>query len=94
MHGLFPGILVGVGVLFLFAALGLNNTFLGLVLAHSALATPFVVITLAAGLTQVDLRDGGAKPAPPMRVLLSVAFPGIRTSIATAALFAFLLPFD
>ncbi len=92
-----PGVLVGIGVLFLFAWLGLNNTFAGLVLAHSAVAMPFVVVTVAAGLTRVDHgveMAAASLGAPPLRVLLTVTLPALRTSVATAALFAFLASFD
>jgi putative spermidine/putrescine transport system permease protein len=92
-----PGVLVGIGVLFLFAWLGLNNTALGLMLAHSAVALPFVVVTIAAGLTQVDRGleiAAQSLGASPRRVLLTITLPALRTSIATAALFAFLASFD
>jgi putative spermidine/putrescine transport system permease protein len=92
-----PGVLMGVGVLFLFAWLGLNNTFAGLVLAHSAVALPFVVVTVSAGLAQIDQSleiAAQSLGAPPLRVLLTVTLPALRASIATAALFAFLASFD
>jgi putative spermidine/putrescine transport system permease protein len=92
-----PGILVGVGTLFLFAPLGLNNTFVGLVLAHSAVALPFVFITVSAGLAQVDQSLEMAAQslgAPPFRVLMTVTLPALRTSVTIAALFAFLASFD
>jgi putative spermidine/putrescine transport system permease protein len=43
-----PGILIGVGVLFLYSRLGLNNTLIGLVLAHATVALPFVAVTMDA----------------------------------------------
>ena len=49
-----PGVLFGVAVLFLYAQLRLNNTLLGLVLAHAAVALPFVTVLMEAGAAQLD----------------------------------------
>jgi putative spermidine/putrescine transport system permease protein len=92
-----PGVLFGIAVLFLYAQLGLNNTLLGLVLAHAALALPFVIVLMEAGIAQLDrsLEVAAASlGAPPLRVLLTVTLPMLRPSILSAALFAFLASFD
>jgi putative spermidine/putrescine transport system permease protein len=94
---LVPSVLLGIGVLFLYARLGLNNSFAGLVLAHAALALPFVVVTVEAGLMQLDpalalaARSLGAGY---MTMLATVTLPLIRGSVTAAALFAFLTSFD
>jgi len=49
-----PVILVAVGVFHLYAKLGLNYTLAGVVIAHVALALPFVVITVMSGLKGYD----------------------------------------
>ena len=49
-----PVIILAVGLYFAFAPLGLTNTYLGLILAHTALAAPFVVITVLATLPGFD----------------------------------------
>ena len=49
-----PVIIVGVGTFFYFARLGLVGTFFGLVLAHTALALPLVVIAVVATLEGFD----------------------------------------
>ena len=49
-----PVILCGVGVFLLYAKLGLNNTLLGLVLAHTCLALPLVFITVSAAFSSFD----------------------------------------
>ena len=43
-----PVVITAVGMYFFFAPLGLTDSYLGLILAHTALATPFVVITVSA----------------------------------------------
>ena len=92
-----PGVLFGVAVLFLYAQLRLNNTLLGLVLAHSALALPFVTVLMEAGAAQLDrsLEVAAASlGASPLRVIATVTLPLLRPSILSAALFAFLASFD
>ena len=42
-----PGVITAVGLYFFFAPIGLTGSYLGLILAHTALATPFVVIPVA-----------------------------------------------
>jgi putative spermidine/putrescine transport system permease protein len=94
---LVPSVLLGIGVLFLYARLGLNNSFVGLVLAHATLALPFVVVTVEAGLAQLDpalalaARSLGAGT---LTMLATVILPLIRGSVTAAALFAFLTSFD
>ena len=44
------GILIAIGIFLLYAQLGLNNTLTGIVLAHSVMAIPLVVITVASSL--------------------------------------------
>ena len=41
-----PVVIVAVGIYFFFAPLGLTDSLLGLILAHTALGAPFVVITV------------------------------------------------
>ena len=49
-----PGVITAVGLYFFFAPIGLTGSYLGLILAHTALATPFVVITVGATLQSFD----------------------------------------
>ncbi len=92
-----PSVLIGVGVLFLYSRLGLNNTMIGLVLAHATLALPFVAVTMEAGLAQLDpalflaARSLGANY---LRALTSVVLPVARGSVIASVLFAFLTSFD
>ena len=50
-----PTVLVAVGVFHLYAILDLNYTLAGVVLAHTALAVPFVVISVLASLRSCDM---------------------------------------
>ena len=49
-----PVILIAVGVFSLYAKLGLNYTLTGIVIAHTALALPFVIVTVMSGLQNYD----------------------------------------
>ena len=49
-----PVVISAVGIYFLYAPFGLVNSFVGLILSHTVLATPFVVITVTATLDGFD----------------------------------------
>jgi putative spermidine/putrescine transport system permease protein len=94
---LIPAIVIGLGIYLYFARLGLTGTTLGLVLAHTTLAVPFVIVTCSAGIRQVDVNAelaartmGASEPLVLRRVIL----PQIVPSIISGALFAFLISFD
>ena len=92
-----PLILVGIGAFFLFARLDLLNTLPGLVLAHSCLAIPFVIISVAAGLRSYDMNQelvARSLGASRLRAFLTVTLPQIRFSIVSGMLFAFITSFD
>jgi putative spermidine/putrescine transport system permease protein len=92
-----PVVITAVGIFFFFARLGLVSTYLGLVLAHSALATPFVLIAITATLSGFDhnlVRAGLSLGASPLTVFFRVTMPIIMPGLIAAALFAFITSFD
>lgn len=92
-----PVILIGIGAFFLYAALGINNTIGGLVLAHTVLAIPLVAITVLSGLKSYDMNQelvARSLGANRWRAFLQVTMPQIRFSIVSGALFAFNASFD
>lgn len=92
-----PIVIVAIGVYFLLAQFGLNNTMAGLVLAHSVLAMPFVMIALSAGLANFDMtleKAARSLGASWTRTFLTVTVPNLKGSIATAAFLAFLTSLD
>lgn len=92
-----PVIMIAIGVFFLYAKLGMINSISGLVLAHSMLAMPLVVIVVASGLKSYDMnqemvaRSLGASRA---YAFLTVTLPQIRFSVITGGLLAFLTSLD
>lgn len=92
-----PLILVAVGAFFVYSRLGLNNTLTGLVLAHTMLAIPFVLIAVCNGLAGFDPdleRAARGLGASPVRAFLTVTLPQIRISVISGMLFAFVTSFD
>jgi len=92
-----PVVIAAVGLYFFFAPLGLTGNYAGLILAHTALATPFVVITVSATLQSFDMnlaRAAASLGAPPFMVFRTVILPLILPGLASGALFAFATSFD
>jgi putative spermidine/putrescine transport system permease protein len=92
-----PVVITAVGVYFFYAKLGLLNTYTGLILAHTTLATPFVVITVTATLMGFDhslSRAAAGLGAPPHTVFFKVIMPLILPGMISGALFAFGTSFD
>ncbi len=92
-----PVVITAVGTYFLFAPLGLTNNFAGLVLAHTVLAVPFVVITVSATLQGFDVtlvRAASSLGAPPLTVFRRVMLPLILPGVVSGAVFAFATSFD
>jgi putative spermidine/putrescine transport system permease protein len=92
-----PNILIAIGVFFVFARLGLNNTLLGLALVDTMLALPFVLVTVTSGLQSFDTnQELAARSLGASRLVafLTVTAPQIKMSIVAGALFAFVTAFD
>jgi putative spermidine/putrescine transport system permease protein len=92
-----PRIIVAVALYIVYARVGLVGTSLGLVLGHTVLSVPPVVITMMAVLKTYDDRlDQAAASlgAPPWRRLRHVTFPLVRTGMVASFLFAFITSFD
>lgn len=92
-----PVIIVAAGTYFFFSNLGLVQTFTGIVLAHTILGTPFVVITVTATLSGFDrdlTRAAESLGASPANAFFRVIFPLIAPGVVSGALFAFITSLD
>ncbi|SCM76465.1 putative ABC transpoter (Permease component) [uncultured Pleomorphomonas sp.] len=92
-----PVVITAIGVYFAFAPLRLTGTYTGLIIAHTALGAPFVVITVSATLSQFDsslARAASSLGAPPLVAFRRVILPIIVPGVASGALFAFATSFD
>ncbi|WP_409190561.1 ABC transporter permease subunit [Bradyrhizobium sp. RDM4] len=93
----FPTIVVGVACYLGLVNLGLIGTKIGVVLAHSIGAIAYVVVIVAATLSNFDQRlEQAAKSmrAGPIRTFVRVTLPLIRPGIIGGAVFAFISSFD
>lgn len=79
------------------AGLGLIDSFLGVVVAHTLLAVPYVLVTVTAALATVDLRQEQASRslgATPLQTIRWVIVPQIMPGILTGGIFAFIISWD
>ncbi|SDS22425.1 putative spermidine/putrescine transport system permease protein [Halopseudomonas litoralis] len=92
-----PVIISAAGMYFFFAKLSLNETYLGVILAHTVLGTPFVVITVTSTLVGFDhslIKASLSLGASPIRTFFSVVLPSIRPGVISGGLFALATSFD
>lgn len=94
---LVPVIVLALGMYLYFSRLGSTGTTLALVLGHAVYVIPFVIVTVAAGVRQLDPAIEFAATmvgAPRHTVFFQVVLPQLVPSIVAGALFAFLISFD
>ena len=92
-----PLIISAAGMYFFYSRVGLQGTYLGVVLAHAALGIPFVIITVTATLSGFDrslTRASANLGAGPVRTFFKVQMPLILPGVISGALFAFITSFD
>lgn len=92
-----PVILVAIGIFYVYVQLKLVNSLLGIVLAHTLLALPLVLMVVSAALKGFDFNQemvarslGASRP----RAFLTVTLPQLRFAVVSAALLSFLSSFD
>lgn len=86
-----PAVVLGVGLQSLFVQLGVNSSYFAVIVAHTVIAIPFVVITVSGALAGIDRRveraaeSLGASPLMVFRkVTLPLAMPGVLSGAALA----------
>jgi putative spermidine/putrescine transport system permease protein len=92
-----PIVVVGVSTYLYFARLGLNDSYVGLILVHAALGAPFVVTTVLATLQNFNhnlVRASLSLGASPLETFFRVTLPVIAPGVISGALFAFATSFD
>ena len=92
-----PRMIIAVGMFYVFAQMGLVGTVLGLVIGHTVVAVPYVVMTMMAVLRNYDTRlDLAAQSlgARPLAALRHVTFPILGAGMLSSFLFAFATSFD
>ena len=92
-----PVILIAIAVFYVYVKLKLVNTLAGIVLAHSMLALPLVVMIVSSALASYDMnQERVARSLGASRTIafLTVTLPQIRFAVISSALLAFLTSFD
>ena len=92
-----PLIISAAGMYFFYSRIGMQGTYWGVVLAHAALGTPFVIITVTATLIGFDkslVRAAANMGAGPVLTFFKVQMPLILPGVVSGALFAFITSFD
>lgn len=92
-----PLIISAAGMYFFYSRVGLQGTYVGVVLAHAVLGIPFVIITVTATLVGFDqslTRAAANMGAGPVRTFFKIQMPLILPGVVSGALFAFITSFD
>lgn len=92
-----PHMIIAVGLFYFYSRVGLVGTSLGLILGHTVIVVPYVVLTMMAVLRNYDTRlDLAAQSlgAGPIATLRHVTFPILAAGLMSSFLFAFAISFD
>jgi putative spermidine/putrescine transport system permease protein len=94
---LFPAAAFGIGILGWLGMLRLNGSMIGVLIAHLVLCAPFAYRPIAVSLRQIDRSLTEAAlilGAEPRQALTRVVLPLLRSGIAAALMFSFIISFD
>lgn len=94
---LLPTIVLGLGILIVFAAMGLLATFPGLVLAHLTITLPYalrVLTTSLSGMNIVIEEAAASLGARPLTIFRRVTLPLMVPGLVAATALCFLVSFD
>ncbi|SDH86977.1 putative spermidine/putrescine transport system permease protein [Vibrio xiamenensis] len=92
-----PLIITAAGMFFFYTQFNLAGSYLGVIIAHAALGTPFVIITVNAALAGFDhslVNASLGMGAKPTYTFFKIIMPLIRPGVISGALFAFVTSFD
>lgn len=92
-----PSVVLSVALYIVFSRLGILSTFGGIVLGHTVLCAPYVVILLTVAIRGFDERIeqvAATLGASQSRILFQIVAPNLWPSVLAAWLFAFITSFD
>jgi len=92
-----PHIILSISLFYLFARFSLVGTYIGLIIGHTVIAIPYVVVTVMAIIKNYDERLDQAAwtlGATKLNALRYITFPIIRAGLIAAFMFAFIISFD
>ena len=92
-----PVIIIAIGMFSVFVRWRIAGSLVGLVVAHTALAIPYVVVNVATGLRTVDRNlelAAQSLGASPLRTFQRITLPLILPGVLAGGLFAFITSWD
>ena len=92
-----PVIIIAIGMFSVFVRWKIAGSLVGLVLAHTALAVPFVVVNVATSLRTIDRNlelAAQSLGAGPIRTFRRITLPLILPGVLAGGLFAFITSWD
>ena len=92
-----PVVIIAIGMFSLFVQWRISGSLVGLVLAHTALAIPFVIVNVGTSLRTMDrnLELAAANlGADPRRAFMRITLPIILPGVLAGAIFAFITSWD
>ena len=92
-----PSIITAVALFIFFARLRILGSFFGLVLAHTIIVMPYVVLIMQVAIRGLDVRIeqvAATLGASQLQVLAKVVLPNLLPSAAAAWIFSFVISFD
>jgi len=94
---MFPAIILSLSLLIYFTRIKIIGTFIGLVFAHTLLATPFVIKSLVGCLSTIQWSTNEAAQclgANRLQSFFYIILPQIKFGLIAAVIFAFITSFD
>ena len=94
---LLPTIVTAVALLQFYQRAGFDQIFLGLLIGHVLVTTPYVVRSVGAGLAGMDpaiVEAAQSLGAAEGRILLRVLLPGLVPALLASVIFVFIISFD
>ena len=92
-----PPVITAVALYIFFARIGLLGTLIGLIVAHTVLTVPYVVLLMSVAIRQFDVRIeqvAYSLGASWLRMFRSVLLPNLLPTLFAAWIFAFIISFD
>jgi putative spermidine/putrescine transport system permease protein len=92
-----PAVVLGVGMQVFFVHIGIANSYLGVIVAHTVLAMPFVYVSVSGSLALIDSRvelAAASLGASPLMVLATTTLPLCLSGILSGAVMAFATSLD
>lgn len=92
-----PQVITALALYIYFAKLGILGTLPGLIMAHTVLGMPYVVLIMSVAIRTFDVRIeqvGLSLGSSWLRMFVTILLPNLVPSLAAAWLFAFVISFD